>query len=108
MLSSLYRYGSVAYVGGGFGVGIHNILEAAVFGMPVIFGANYQKFNEAKQLIKLNAAFPVNNYIDFCELLDNFFTKKTILNTASLKASDYVADNTGSSMIILSKIKILN
>src|SRR5205085_661162 len=56
LLSSIYQYGSVAYVGGGFGKGIHNILEAAVYGIPVLFGPRYQKFNEAIALTKRNGA----------------------------------------------------
>ena len=59
MLSQLYQYGTLAYIGGGFGVGIHNILEASAFGLPVFMGPNYHKFNEAKELIELGGAFEV-------------------------------------------------
>jgi 3-deoxy-D-manno-octulosonic-acid transferase len=62
MLSSLYRYADIAFVGGGFGRGIHNILEAAVFGIPVFFGPNYQKFREAHELIHWKGAFPVKDH----------------------------------------------
>ena len=62
MLSSLYRYGNIAYIGGGFGKGIHNILEAAAFGIPVIFGPNFEKFREASELISLGGAFTIQNY----------------------------------------------
>jgi 3-deoxy-D-manno-octulosonic-acid transferase len=62
MLSSVYRYGNLAYVGGGFGVGIHNITEAAVWQIPVIFGPNYHKFREAKDLIALQGAKSITNY----------------------------------------------
>jgi 3-deoxy-D-manno-octulosonic-acid transferase len=61
LLSSIYRYADMAYIGGGFGKGIHNILEAAVFGIPVLFGPNYHKFNEAKDLLTLGAAASVHN-----------------------------------------------
>src|ERR1700761_7645046 len=61
MLSSLYQYGDMAYIGGGFGAGIHNTLEAAAFGLPVIFGPNYEKFKEAKDLIALQAGFSISN-----------------------------------------------
>ena len=61
MLSSLYQYANISYIGGGFGVGIHNTLEAAAFGVPVIFGPNYQKFREAKALVKLGAGFPITD-----------------------------------------------
>ena len=67
LLSSIYRYGEIAYVGGGFGVGIHNILEAAVYGIPVIFGPKYQKFMEAKQLLEENGAFSIKNYEELPE-----------------------------------------
>src|SRR5665213_2214343 len=59
MLSSLYQYGDIAYIGGGFGAGIHNTLEAAAFGLPVIFGPNYAKFKEAHNLVKLQAGFSI-------------------------------------------------
>ena len=64
MLSSLYQYGNIAYIGGGFGVGIHNILEAAAFGLPIIFGPNYQKFQEAKDLIDRGGAKSINNLME--------------------------------------------
>ena len=60
-LSYLYRYGTLAYIGGGFGKGIHNILEAATYGLPVIFGPNHQKFSEAMELVQLGGAFPVSS-----------------------------------------------
>lgn len=64
LLSKLYRYADLAYVGGGFGVGIHNILEAATWGVPIIFGPKYDKFQEARDLIKLNAAFGIKDYTE--------------------------------------------
>ena len=69
MLSRLYRYADIAYIGGGFGVGIHNTLEAATYGVPLIFGPHYQKFQEAKDLIAAQAAFSVNN---LQQLLETF------------------------------------
>ncbi|MBI5541862.1 MAG: 3-deoxy-D-manno-octulosonic acid transferase [Bacteroidia bacterium] len=82
MLSSLYKYGNIAYIGGGFGKGIHNILEAAVFGLPVLFGSNYHKFSEAVDLIKEKGAFSINSNSEleqhFNKLLnDNSYCKKT-------------------------------
>jgi 3-deoxy-D-manno-octulosonic-acid transferase len=65
MLSSIYQYGTIAYIGGGFGSGIHNTLEPIAFGLPVIFGPKYQKFEEAHQLIKAGGGFSINNYPDF-------------------------------------------
>lgn len=71
MLSKIYRYGQIAYIGGGFGRGIHNTLEAAVYGIPVIFGPNYLKFREAHELIALGAGFSINTYEDLVSRIDN-------------------------------------
>ena len=66
MLSRLYRYGEFAFVGGAFGKGLHNILEAACYGVPIFFGnKNYEKFQEAKDLINRGGAFEVKDYTDF-------------------------------------------
>ena len=73
VLSSLYQYGQVAYVGGGFGVGIHNILEPAVWGLPVVFGTNYHKFREAKELIASGGAFSISSYRQFEDLVNRLF-----------------------------------
>lgn len=70
MLSSVYQYGQVAYIGGGFGAGIHNTIEAAVYGVPVLFGPKYQHFREAKGLIKAGAGFSVKNYAEFEKRMD--------------------------------------
>lgn len=72
MLSSLYRYGRIAYIGGGFGHGIHNLLEAAVYGIPVIFGPRHQKFREARDLLALGAAASVENEAELREALARF------------------------------------
>jgi 3-deoxy-D-manno-octulosonic-acid transferase len=103
MLSSLYQYGSIAFIGGGFGKGIHNILEAATFGLPVIFGPNYHKFNEAKELIKSGGAFSVS---DTEELNKTFTLLKDgqILKMASHVSKHYVQSRTGASDKILSAI----
>lgn len=74
LLSSIYRYGEIAYIGGGFGVGIHNTLEAAVYGIPVIFGPKYQKFQEAIQLLEAKGAFSVKDYEELKTLLDRMLT----------------------------------
>ncbi len=62
MLSSLYQYADIAYIGGGFGAGIHNTLEPAAFGLPIVFGKKYQKFNEAVELVARKGAFSVSDY----------------------------------------------
>jgi 3-deoxy-D-manno-octulosonic-acid transferase len=92
VLSSIYRYGDVAYIGGGFGVGIHNTLEAAVYGMPVVFGPIWQKFREAKGLLDAGAAFTVKNYEEFAAALDMAFAKQ---ETMGLAATVYVKNELG-------------
>jgi len=104
MLSFLYKYGQVAYVGGGFGIGIHNILEAAVYGMPVIFGPSYGKFAEAVELARLGGAFPVNNSAELKSLLDKFFSDRTALNKASEISRSFVQSGEGATKIITDTI----
>jgi len=102
LLSSLYAYGTIAYIGGGFGKGIHNTLEAAAFGLPVIFGPNYQKFQEAKDLIELKAGFSISNQ---AELNDCFkLLQADTENSAGAKAKAYVDSHTGATVQILEKI----
>ena len=97
VLSSIYQYGQVAYIGGGFGVGIHNTLEAAAWGMPVVFGPNYHKFQEAKELIECGAGQSIANYEECARALDEFFEKNEV---ASKAAAEYVASHTGATEII--------
>lgn len=103
MLSSLYQYGTIAFIGGGFGKGIHNILEAATFGLPVIFGPNYQKFAEAKELIKLGGAFSTNDVAEF-EKTMQLLSDEQVLKTASQISKMYVQGRVGATDKILSKI----
>jgi 3-deoxy-D-manno-octulosonic-acid transferase len=105
MLSSLYKYGVIAYIGGGFGKGIHNVLEAATYGMPVIFGPNYRKFQEAVQLVELKAAFPVTDSTELQSLLDHFNNDKKFLKQASSVAAFYVSDKTGATETVLRSLK---
>ena len=100
ILSSIYRYADVAYIGGGFGVGIHNTLEAAVFGIPVVFGPNYHKFREARELIAIGGAFSISNYDVFEAQIDALLKD----NTAGTKAGEYVKQNTGATELILKEI----
>jgi len=102
LLSSLYAYGTIAYIGGGFGKGIHNTLEAAAFGLPVIFGPKYQKFQEAKDLIELNAGFSISNQ---AELNDCFkLLQSDTHKEAGKQAKAYVDEHTGATAQILEKI----
>ncbi len=95
LLSSIYRYGEISYVGGGFGVGIHNVLEAAVYGIPVIFGPNNNRFREARHLLEKKGAFEVNDYEDFELLMDKFLSDEAFLRQTGKAARDYVNDNAG-------------
>ncbi len=92
LLSKLYRYGAVAYIGGGFGAGIHNTIEAAVYGMPVVFGPKYQHFREAKALIAAGAGFSIRNYKQLERALDNAFAHADELGQ---KARQYVESELG-------------
>lgn len=100
MLSSLYQYGKVAYIGGGFGTGIHNTLEAAAFGLPVIFGPKYDKFQEAKDLIAIGAAKTISSINELIDAFESFAENK---NAAEL-ARGYVADKKGATDQIISMI----
>lgn len=91
ILSSIYRYANVAYIGGGFGVGIHNTLEAAVYNLPVVFGPNYKKFREARELIAVGGAFSISNYVILEAQLDMLLKD----NRAGKIAGEYVKKNTG-------------
>ena len=104
LLSSIYRYGEIAYIGGGFGVGIHNTLEAAVYGIPVIFGPKYQKFQEAVQLLEAKGAFSVKDYEELKTLLDRMLTDEVFLRESGMNASNYVTGNAGATDKIMSMI----
>jgi 3-deoxy-D-manno-octulosonic-acid transferase len=103
MLSSLYQYGDLAYIGGGFGAGIHNTLEATAFGLPVIFGPKYQKFKEAFDLINTGAAFPVTGFHEL-NLITEKMEDEHYRRECGNKARKYVDDNTGATAIILNFI----
>ena len=94
-LSSIYRYGEVALVGGGFGVGIHNVPEAAVYGIPVMFGPNNKKFREAQHLLKCGGSFEFNSAESFASLMDRFISDKGFMINAGKKAGEYISSNAG-------------
>ncbi len=105
LLSKLYRYADLAYIGGGFGAGIHNLLEAAVFGIPVLFGPNHKRFSEALDLIESGGGFSFSQprkAVETCQLLLSDKTKRKLAGKAAAK---YVAENKGATQIILNKIK---
>ena len=103
LLSSIYHYGDVAYVGGGFGVGIHNLLEAAVWGVPVFFGPNNQRFQEAQEL-KQSGGFEITNYEDFEQQMNRFIADETYLKGQGQLAGQYVKGKTGATWQILSSV----
>ncbi len=107
LLSQLYQYGTLAYIGGGFGVGIHNILEASAFGLPVFFGPNYHKFNEARELVKLGGAFEVSNSGELLQKTDALLSDKQKLSQAVEISMDYVRTGCGATEIILQRVKEL-
>lgn len=106
LLSSMYNYGDVAYIGGGFGVGIHNTLEAAVWNMPVIFGPNNKKFQEAQGLLKSGGGFEINTYEDFSGLMSSLMNDETFLKQAGDKAGAFVAHLAGSTDKVLASVKL--
>ena len=106
LLSSIYRYATVSYVGGGFGVSIHNVLEAAVWGCPVIFGPNNKKFQEAQDLKACGGGFEIGSYEDFAALMDKLTPSTTPdpshqLAIAGHNAADYVQSKAGATQMIL-------
>lgn len=102
LLSSIYHYGNVAYVGGGFGVSIHNTVEAAVWGVPVIFGPNNQKFQEAQELKACGGGLEIGTYDDFARLMDHFSADGATLRQAGQAAGNYVVGKAGATRTILS------
>jgi 3-deoxy-D-manno-octulosonic-acid transferase len=106
-LSSLYRYGNIAYIGGGFGRGIHNTLEAATYGLPVVFGPNYHKFLEAVEMIERKAAFTINNYEDLKTILDQLTTNENFLSDCSQLAKNYIESNLGATRLIIDRAMIV-
>lgn len=94
-LSSIYRYGDIALVGGGFGVGIHNVPEAAVYGIPVIFGPNNKKFQEAQDLMACKGSFEFDSEETFRTLMDDFLANPEKIKEAGTAASHYIYNNAG-------------
>lgn len=100
LLSSIYRYGQLAMVGGGFGAGIHNIPEAAVYGIPVLIGPNNQNFREAHYLLDAGACFEVHDADDFTAQADRLLTDADAYRRAAEAARRYISDNSGATDVI--------
>jgi 3-deoxy-D-manno-octulosonic-acid transferase len=105
MLSSLYAYGDIAYIGGGFGAGIHNILEAVVYEIPVLFGSKHQKFKEAKDLIQDKVAFEIHSAENIATL-GTKMQDPAYINNIAIKAKQYLAKHQGATSIIIDKINL--
>jgi len=101
MLSKLYHYASITYIGGGFDKGIHNVLEAAVFGKPVIFGPGFEKFKEAKELIKSGGGFSIISKEELSSIVKKLLDENDFLLTSSSASKNYVFNNKGASDKIL-------
>lgn len=106
LLSSIYHYGDVAYVGGGFGAGIHNVLEAAVWGIPVVFGPNNKRFAEAQGLLASGGGFEIDNYEKFALIMDRFCSDKVFLQNSGNAAGSFVKQLSGATNKVFSDIKL--
>lgn len=107
ILSNLYQYCDIAYIGGGFGVGIHNTLEAATFGKPICFGTNYQKFQEAIDLINLKAAYSISNEEELKEILSSLLSDKEKYEKSATASKNYVQEKVGACKKIIEHLKKL-
>ncbi|MDB5029547.1 glycosyltransferase N-terminal domain-containing protein [Mucilaginibacter sp.] len=105
MLSSLYQYGDIAFIGGGFGAGIHNTLEAAAFGLPVIFGPNYAKFKEAKDLIELGAGFSIADDRELKRTVVALIEDDAYCSAVSKKSKGYVEEHVGATAVIMGHVR---
>lgn len=108
MLSSLYAYADVTYIGGGFGAGIHNTLEAAAYALPVVFGPKYQKFKEAVDLVLLKGGFKINNQEELNSILSRLTSDDNFRKKSGEIAKNYVEKNIGATNMIMNKVFKLN
>lgn len=104
LLSSIYRYGNVAYVGGGFGVGIHNLPEAAAWSVPVFFGPNNARFQEAQQLKANGGGLEIHGYDDFAAQMDQFVAHPELMKERGEQAGEYVASQSGATDAIFKAV----
>ncbi len=106
MLSRLYKYSTITYIGGGFNKsGIHNTLEAAVYGKPVFYGPNYKKFKEARDLIEIKAAFSIKNSGELKELISKLMNDPFLLQQTGEAAKNYVYRNKGATQKIIDYVQ---
>lgn len=107
MLSALYSYGTYAYIGGAFGKGLHNTLEAAVFGLPLFFGPKYDKFQEAKDLVARGCAFPVQNAGELLQAFERVHTTPGLRQSITDKEKEYVQEQAGATAKIMDDVRQL-
>jgi 3-deoxy-D-manno-octulosonic-acid transferase len=108
LLSSIYHYATVTYVGGGFGVGIHNVLEAAVWGNPVIFGPNNKHFQEAQGLLMSQGGFEITDFNSFRSIMTRFDSDPSFLQQSGSEAGTFVKSRAGATQKVLGSITLLN
>lgn len=104
LLSTIYRYGEIAYVGGGFGVGIHNVPEAAVWGVPVIFGPNNKRFQEAQDLLACKGSFEVTDYESFNTIISRLISDEDFCRQSGEASANYVMSHSGASEKIMQSV----
>ena len=107
LLTRIYSYADTAYVGGGFVTGLHNTLEPAVFGIPVVIGPKYKGFREATDLVELGGMFPIASYSEFFDIMESCRTDMEIRRSAGRICAAYVEKNTGASIRIVEGIRTL-
>lgn len=104
LLSTIYRYGEIAYVGGGFGVGIHNVPEAAVWGVPVLFGPNNKRFQEAQDLLACKGSFEVTDYESFNTIISRLISDDQFRHQCGEASANYVKSRSGATDIIMKSV----
>lgn len=104
LLSTIYRYGEIAYVGGGFGVGIHNVPEAAVWGVPVLFGPNNKRFLEAQDLLACKGSFEVTDYDSFNTIISRLISDDKFRHQCGEASANYVKSRSGATDIIMKSV----
>lgn len=104
LLNKIYRYADIAYIGGGFGVGIHNLLEPAVYGIPILYGPNHKHFREAVEMSKDRGGFPIKSQDDFEKTMNKLLTDKIFYDENANNAGNYIKSNTGATKLIFEKV----
>jgi 3-deoxy-D-manno-octulosonic-acid transferase len=104
VLSILYSYADVAFIGGSFKINVHNVLEAAVYGVPVLFGPKIENSQEAKKLIEVGGGIMVKDKKEFYRLIRKLFSNKKLLDDCGKKSYDFVHNNVGTTDRIIKEI----